>query len=208
MASGVVSGVAAAAAPTAATAPDALAGTSWRLLQFQSMDDAIGTLRPEDSSLYTLRLNSDGTVTMRLNCNRAMGSWSAEPSGHVAAAFLKPAVGPDGSVATGPDDSALRAGLGDFDATGTLPCGQASGQPLGPCEFGVARSGGGYATVVIRWPDGRSRAVYFRMGRPIGADTSQADGDPRFSSGKQNDLHLIRGGNARYEIPDAVILGG
>ena len=57
-----------------------LAGTEWRLVEFQSMDDATGTSRPEDPSLYTLRLNADGTVNMRLNCNRANGTWSAEPS--------------------------------------------------------------------------------------------------------------------------------
>jgi heat shock protein HslJ len=44
------------------------------------MDDAVGTARPEDPSLYTLRLNADGSVNMRLGCNRAKGSWSTEPS--------------------------------------------------------------------------------------------------------------------------------
>ena len=62
-----------------AEAPGPLARTEWRLLEFQSMDDAQGTTRPEDPSLYTLRLNADGTVNMRLNCNRANGTWSAEP---------------------------------------------------------------------------------------------------------------------------------
>jgi hypothetical protein len=38
-----------------------LTGTHWRLVEFQSMDDAIGAVRPEDPSLYTLRLNADGT---------------------------------------------------------------------------------------------------------------------------------------------------
>jgi heat shock protein HslJ len=57
-----------------------LAGTQWRLIEFQSMDDAQGTTRPNDPSLYTMRLNADGTVSMRLNCNRATGTWSAEPS--------------------------------------------------------------------------------------------------------------------------------
>ena len=61
-----------------------LAGTSWRLVEFQSMDDATGTVHPDDPSLYTMRLNSDGTVTMRLNCNRASGTWYAEPSGNVS----------------------------------------------------------------------------------------------------------------------------
>ena len=323
-----------------------LAGTGWRLVKFQSMDDAIGTVRPDDPSLYTMRLNSDGTVTMRLNCNRATGTWSAEPSGsgasgrfefgalaatsalcpppsmdesiaaqakfirsyllkdgklylslmadggiyawepdtgnssaggvpaareddrprnwqvtgvsgalnlraqpsttarivaryalgtildnlgcqraesriwcdvqqlgggprgYVSAEFLKPAVSPDGSVATGPDDSALRAGQGKFDATGNLPCAQSAGQPMMQCEFGVARAGGGYATVVIKQPGGRARAIFFRMGKPLGADTSEADGHSKFRVTKENDLHLIRIGDERYEIPDAVVLGG
>jgi heat shock protein HslJ len=63
---------------TASGAP--LAETSWRLVEFQSMDDAIGTIRPADPSLYAMRLQGDGTVAMRLNCNRATGAWSAEPS--------------------------------------------------------------------------------------------------------------------------------
>ena len=63
-----------------ATPGDPLAGTDWRLLEFQSMDDSIGTVRPFDSSVFTMRLSEDGTVSMRLDCNRASGNWSAEPS--------------------------------------------------------------------------------------------------------------------------------
>jgi heat shock protein HslJ len=323
-----------------------LAGTKWRLLEIQSMDDTIGTVKPKDPSLFTMRLNSDGTVNMHLDCNSASGNWIFEPGddglsgrfefgslaatralcsppnlderflaqakyirgyllrggklylslmadggiyawepdtdkssaanvpaapedggprnwivtgvsralnlreqptitarivasytpgtildnlgcqrgegriwcdvqqlggglrGYVAAEFLKPAVSPDGSVATGPDDSALRAGQGDFDAEGRIPCAQYPGQPVTECKFGVARAGGGYASVVITKPDGRTRAIFFRMGKPIGADTSEADGYPEFRATKKNDLHIIRIGDERYEIPDAVILGG
>jgi hypothetical protein len=334
-----------AAATTSAISP--LAGTDWRLVYFQSMDDAIGTVRPDDPARYTMQLKSSGIVTMRLNCNRASGTWSAEASeggtsghfefsalaatraicpppnmgakiaaqaqyirsyllkdgrlylslladggiyawesnrgptsggsvpaaapedggprnwevtgitsalnlreqpsinarivgrlisgtildnlgcqgaegriwcdvqplgggarGFVTATFLKPAVSPDGRVATGRDDSALRAGQGEFDATGKIPCAQAAGQPMAECEFGVARSGSGYATVVVKRTDGRTRAIFFRMGRPIGADASEADGYSEFSATKKNDLHLIRVGNERYEIPDAIVFGG
>jgi len=322
-----------------------LAGTQWRLVQFQSMDDAIGTVRPDDPSLYTMRLRGDGSVIMRLNCNRARGTWSAQagtentsgtftfgplaatralcpppsldeqitaqseyirsyllkngrlhlslmadggiytwesvsanttegdvpaapeaggprnwevsvvsgrlnlrsqpsslagivavyasgtildnlgcerkegriwcdvqelgggPRGYVAAEFLRPAISPDGRVATGPDDSALRAGQGRFDATGNIPCAQEIGQPMTQCEFGVARGAGGYATVVIKKPSGTRRMIYFRIGKAIGADTSEADGYPEFQASKQSDLNKIRVGNERYEIPDAVILG-
>jgi hypothetical protein len=108
----------------------------------------------------------------------------------------------------GPDDSALRAGRGQFDATGPLPCAMAAGQPMGQCEFGVARAGGGYATVVIKKPDGGTRAIYFRMGCAIGADTSEADGFKPFEAARRGDLTLIRVGDERYEIADAVIIGG
>jgi heat shock protein HslJ len=320
-----------------------LAGTEWRLVEFQSMDDAQGTTRPSEGSLYTMWLHGDGTVTMQLNCNRATGTWSAEPGagaasgrfefgplaatralcpppsmdesivaqssyvrsyllkderlhlslmadggiyvwaratgassaaelatvpeqggprnwevvrtlnlreqpstsarilgayrpgtildnlgcqriegrawcdvqqlgggprGYVAAEYLRPAISPDGSVAMGSDDSALRAGQGRFDATGPLPCAMAASQPMGQCEFGVARAGGGYATVVIKKPDGRTRAIYFRMGRPIGADLSQADGSQHFRATRRGDAYDIEAGAERYEIVDAVVFGG
>lgn len=156
-----------------------------------------------------------GTILDNLGCRRYEGRvWcdvqqlAGGPRGYVAAEFLRPAISPDGSAAMGPDDSAQRAGQGNFDAKGYIPCAQHLGQPMLQCEFGVARAGGGYATVVIKKPDGRSRAIFFRLGRPISADTSQADGYPEFSAGKEGDLNLIRIGTERYEIPDAVVLGG
>ena len=76
------------------------------------------------------------------------------------------------------------------------------------CEFGAARAGGGYSTVVVTKPDGKTRSIFFRMGKPIGTDTSQADRYPEFNVTKEGDLHLIRVGNERYEIPDAVVFGG
>ena len=155
-----------------------------------------------------------GTILDNLGCQHSDGHvWcdvqqlGGGPRGFVSAAFIKPAVSPDGSVAMRPDDSALRADQGQFDATGNIPCANHLGQPMTECEFGVARAGGGYATVVIKKPDGYTRAIFFRMGRPIGADTSEADpGD--FSATREADLHIIRVGDERYEIPDAVPLGG
>jgi hypothetical protein len=94
-----------------------------------------------------------------------------------------------------------------MNATGKIPCAQYKGQPTGQCEFGVARAGDGYATVVINKPNGRTRAIFFRMGKPIGADTSEAD-PGEFSATREGDLNFIRIGNERYEIPDAVVLGG
>lgn len=156
----------------------------------------------------------EGTILDNLGCEPAQGRvWcdvqplGGGPRGFVAAEYLAPATSPDGNAAMGPDDSALRAGQGDFDASGSIPCARSPDQPLGECPFGVARAGGGYATVVVTRPGGGTRAIFFRMGRPIGADTSEADpGD--FAATREGDLNRIRIGTERYEIPDAVILGG
>jgi len=173
-------------------------------------------LREEPSrKAKTLASFASGAILDNLGCRRAEDRvWcdvqplGGGPRGFVAAEFLKPAISPDGSVATGPDDSALRAGQGDFDAKGMIPCAQQAGQPITQCEFGVSRAGGGYATVVVSKPDGRSRAIFFRRGVPIGADTSEADGYLAFSAKKESDLNFVRIGEERYEIPDAVVLGG
>ncbi|WP_226666192.1 META domain-containing protein [Microbulbifer aggregans] len=156
-----------------------------------------------------------GTILDNLGCQQSAGRvWcdvqqlGGGPRGFVAAEYLDPAVSPDGSVARGVDDSALRAGQGKFDAAGMIPCALSPGQPMAQCEFGVARAGGGYATVVVKRPAGPSRAIYFRMGIPIGANTSQAEGYPEFRATREGDLNRINIGSERYEIPDAVILGG
>ena len=71
----------------------------------------------------------------------------------------------------------------------------------------MARAGGGYATVVVTRPDGRSRAIFFSLNVPIGADTSEAD-PGEFSAERVKDMHIVTIGDERYEIPDAVTIGG
>ncbi len=65
-----------------AGAAGTFAGTRWRLVEIQSMDDAIGTARTSNRDLYTMDLNADATVAMRLNCNRGRGQWAAKPVGN------------------------------------------------------------------------------------------------------------------------------
>ncbi|GGO88484.1 hypothetical protein GCM10011348_44050 [Marinobacterium nitratireducens] len=155
-----------------------------------------------------------GTILSNLGCQAIDGEFWCDvqafgggPRGYVAADAIRPAVSPDGSVATGPDDSAYRAGQEHFDATGQVPCAWHRGQSMTRCDYGVARSGGGFATVVVGRPDGTRRAIFFSRGQATGADTSQADGYPAFSADTESGLHLIGVGNERYEIPDAVIWG-
>ena len=61
---------------TGGGASSPLVGT-WRLVELQSNDDAIGTTRPADPSKYEMTLNADGSVAMKLDCNRGFGQWQS-----------------------------------------------------------------------------------------------------------------------------------
>lgn len=63
-----------------------LAGT-WRFVEFESSSDEIGTIRPDDPGKYTMTLEADGRVTMRLDCNRATGTWTADPADGESGSF-------------------------------------------------------------------------------------------------------------------------
>lgn len=58
-----------------------LSGSTWRLVELQSMDDAQGTTRPGNRDQYTLEFNSNGTAFLKLDCNRARTSWNAKRTG-------------------------------------------------------------------------------------------------------------------------------
>ncbi|HIC80698.1 MAG TPA: SH3 domain-containing protein [Kiloniellaceae bacterium] len=166
------------------------------------------------SDAPVIDLLADGAILSNLGCE-ANGSqvWCkvrplhGRTRGYVVAEFLRPARGPDGTVPIGVDDSALRAGRGDFDASGTLSCAQVRGQPLGECAFGIARGTGGDATVVVTFSNGFKRTLFFAHGRFISADATMSgtgfDTDWRFEDG----LHLIRVDDQRYALSDAAVFG-
>ncbi|MBW8636266.1 META domain-containing protein [Hoeflea sp. WL0058] len=51
-----------------------LTGTSWRLVEIQSMNDTVA--RPENPSRYTLEFLPDGRVAIQADCNRGAGAWT------------------------------------------------------------------------------------------------------------------------------------
>lgn len=57
-----------------------LEGTLWRLIHFQSSDDAIGTVVPPRVERYTLNFMSDGALALGLDCNRGSARWEARPT--------------------------------------------------------------------------------------------------------------------------------
>lgn len=106
-----------------------------------------------------------------------------------------------------PSTDARVAGT-NFHATGTIPCARATGQPMGTCQFGVTRTGGGAGTMTITWPDGGNRVIFFERGAPVRYDQSQADRGARMTVRKNADLFRVTIGSQRFEIPEAVIAGG
>ena len=155
-----------------------------------------GTL--ETSGAYTIRLYLMGAASRNGAANYTL-SVGVAGAPATTATTAKPASG---------QDPTERAGAGLFDATGSIPCAQANGQPMGSCRYGVARAGGGTATVAVTRPDGRKRMIFFEKGKASGADLSQADGNMEFRATKQADLYTIQAGSERYEIPEAVLTGG
>lgn len=95
----------------------------------------------------------------------------------------------------------------DYHATGMIPC-KMEGQPSGNCDFGVRRIGNGTADVVITRPDGNTVTVHFEMGKVKSVEESQGGFRPEFEASKEGDMHILTNGEDRYEIPDAVIVGG
>lgn len=177
-------------------------GLAFNVLPPGSKDVAIeGAIQQQE---WSGSLPADGEYTVRTFLDRA-GARRGEKASYTLTVAIDGASG--SSVAAG-GDTIERAGAGKFNATGKIPCAQAKGQPMGQCNFGVARGGGGTATVVVTHPDGRKRTIYFEKGKAIGADLSQADGNMTFQVTKEADLYMIRVGNERYEIPEAAIFGG
>ncbi|MDX6613685.1 MAG: para-nitrobenzyl esterase [Blastocatellia bacterium] len=56
-----------------------LAGTSWKLVKFQTSDDT--TLVPDDGSKYTVTFGSNGRITSRVDCNHASSTWKSSRPG-------------------------------------------------------------------------------------------------------------------------------
>lgn len=122
--------------------------------------------------------------------------------------FKAPGGGSHGSSAPSRGDSAERAGRGDFDAHGPVKCAEGAGAVWMQCDAGVAREGGGTATVVVTRPDGRKRFIFFKRGKAISADLSQADGSQHFHATKRGDLYLIEASHERYEFVEVLVYGG
>ena len=156
----------------------------------------------------------EGAVLSNLGCQEQDGALWCEvrpfrggATGFVPANRLQAAVGPDGSVPVGVDDSKRRAKRRDFDASGTIPCAQVKGQSLGKCRIAVARGGGGDATAVATFSNGFARQLYFTHGEFIRANATMSGVGIDVDWQIDNDIYAIRVDDQRFEIPVDLIIG-
>ena len=126
---------------------------------------------------------------------------------YLPALALVPARGPDGTVPTGRDDSKDRVTRHDVDAVGEVACAQERGQPLGPCSARVARSGGGDATVAVRFANGFSRLLFFTHGRFRAANPTMSGTGTDTDHHIDGDQHLIRVDDQMFEINAGLLFG-
>ncbi len=92
-----------------------------------------------------------------------------------------------------------------FHASTTISCAPLPNSNAQDCEaFVVRRSFDGTATVEVRSGTGFKRRILFIKGAPVASDSPE-----KVSGSRTDDLNMIRIGNdERYEIPDALLLGG
>lgn len=130
---------------------------------------------------------------------------SAARRNEVADYRLEMTIAASGGGGGAPSNDAKVPGT-DFHATGEIDCSMGAGA-MGTCPFGVIRRGNGDADVHVTKPDGSMRVIFFEGGKATGADLSQADMGA-FSAEQQDGQTIVRIGEERYEIFEAVVYGG
>lgn len=198
------------ASPIVAAAPEAGGPRRW---QVAHPDGAALRDRPA-SDARAVETVADRAILSNLGCEQAAGEiWceaqllGSRTRGYVLADHLRPARGPDGTVPMGVDDSAPRARKGDFDAKGKGRCAQIRSDPLGPCEFGAARGGGGDAAVVFTFSNGFERTLFFSHGTLIRANPTMSGIGRDIDWRIEGQNFTLRVEDQRFELPTAAVLG-
>ncbi|MBF9058454.1 hypothetical protein HKCCSP123_04595 [Rhodobacterales bacterium HKCCSP123] len=94
-----------------------------------------------------------------------------------------------------------------FSASSIIPC-ERPGTGASQCDAGVVREGNGNGFVMVFWPDAGSRVLYFENGEIIRYDQSEADGGAMLGVTRLGDVQIVTVGDARFEVFDALLIGG
>jgi heat shock protein HslJ len=99
---------------SAESEPRSLVGTSWQLVQIESMNDAQGVTRVPDPATFTVAFHEDGRAAFQLDCNSGSGTFDAEPTGDGTTGSLT--FGPIATTLMGCPDPSL-----DQEVSAALP---------------------------------------------------------------------------------------
>lgn len=94
-----------------------------------------------------------------------------------------------------------------FSASSIIPCERPVTGPS-QCDAGVVREGNGNGFVMVFWPDAGNRILYFENGEIVRYDQAESDGGAELRVTRDGDLQIITIGDARFEVPDALLVGG
>ncbi len=78
---------------------------------------------------------------------------------------------------------------------------------MGECNAEVARGGGRDATVVVTFPNGFARRLYFVHGEFVSASSTMSGSGIDTDWRVENGLHEIRVDDQRYELPEILVFG-
>ena len=98
-----------------------------------------------------------------------------------------------------------------YHATAQIACSGYQGAPAGMCDAGVVRATETGTYVEVTLPDGRQRTIFFNAdGSFLSFSTAESDGTAalKISSSREGDTTIATLGTERYEIPDALVIGG
>jgi hypothetical protein len=145
----------------------------------------------------------DGSLT-----GWAVGDYLVEGSGEAATQL--PGMTPLGSAEGNLDRpvGGVRPEGTAFTATGLTECIPPGETATLTCEFGVLREGNGNGMVLVFWPSGGPRAIFFENGTPVRYDQSDADRGKPLTVTRESDASVVSIGDERYVLPDAIIYGG
>ncbi len=92
-----------------------------------------------------------------------------------------------------------------YHASAQVPCFSGSRGKASSCKAAVIRRANSSATVVVTNPGGQQRQFLFVQGKAVGSDQPES-----LSVQRRGDLSILTLGAAfeRYEIPDALVVGG
>ena len=104
-------------------------------------------------------------------------------------------------------ETARRAAAGEVDAEARIACAQEAGEALGACTARVARDAGGTATVIVTFPNGFARRLFFVEGRFSHASATMSGTGRRDLEAelRADGLHHLRVDDQRYRVPDRLL---